>query len=433
MDAMPSADPPPPRAAEAAKLPAKPSRWRKWIVWALVLVILGASGFAFWKYQNAHKPPDVQYKTAAVEEKRIVGKITASGTLLALVTVQVGSQVSGRLQTINVTFNSTVKKGQLIAKIDPELFQAAVAQANANYLSAKAGLVQAQARALDAERVFDRQTALYAQNLAAKMDVDTAETNRDVARAGVDVSKASLAQSSAQLNTAQVNLSYTNILSPIDGVVISRNVDVGQTVAASLTAPVLFTIAEDLRKMQVNTNISEGDVGRLAQNMPARFTVDAFPGQTFKGTISQIRNASQTIQNVVTYNAVIDVDNVDLKLRPGMTANVTVIYDQREKVAAVPNTALRFRPPSAAAASTPRTRGGQGQGGAPVDDSKTVWIMRGGAPVAVSIKTGLSDGSVTEVVSGDLKVGDEVIIDSTTTGSAATPTATSTGTMRMRL
>ncbi|HEX7603844.1 MAG TPA: efflux RND transporter periplasmic adaptor subunit [Polyangiaceae bacterium] len=428
---MTSAEPPPRTAEAASLLPAKSARWRKWLVWLLVLVILGASGFAFWRYQNTHRPPDVQYKTAAITEQRIVGKITASGTLQAVVTVQVGSQVSGRLSAINVDFNSPVKKGQLIAKIDPQLFEASAAQARANYLSAQAGLVQAQAKLLDSERVFDRTTALYAQNLAAKMDVDTAETNRSVARAGIDVAKASLAQASAQLNQAQVNLSYTNIMSPIDGVVISRNVDVGQTVAASLSAPVLFTIAEDLKKMQVNTNIAEGDVGRLAQDMPARFTVDAFPGQSFKGTISQIRNASQTIQNVVTYNAVIDVVNADLKLRPGMTANVTVIYDQREKALAVPNTALRFRPPSAAAASTPRTRG---QGGAPADDSKTVWVLRGGAPAAVSIKTGLSDGSQTEVVSGELKAGDEVIVDSTTTaGAANSATAAPTGTMRMRL
>ena len=431
---MTSAEPPPRTAEAASLLPAKSARWRKWLVWALVLLILGASGFAFWRYQNAHRPPDVQYKTAAIAEQRIIGKITASGTMLAVVTVQVGSQVSGRLSVINVDFNSPVKKGQLIAKIDPQLFEAASAQARANFLSAQAGLTQAQARQKDAERVFNLQSSLFAQNLAQKMDVDTAATNRDVANAGIDVAKASLAQATAQLNTAQVNLSYTNIISPIDGVVISRNVDVGQTVAASLSAPVLFTIAEDLKKMQVNTNIAEGDVGRLKEGMPARFTVDAFPGQSFKGTISQIRNASQTIQNVVTYNAVIDVDNADLKLRPGMTANVTVIYDQRDKALAVPNTALRFRPPSAAAASTPRTRGTGGGGGAPVDDSKTVWVLRGGVPTAVSIKTGLSDGSQTEVVSGELKAGDEVIIDSTTTAGAATSaTAAPTGTMRMRL
>jgi HlyD family secretion protein len=370
----------------------------------------------------------VQYKTANVESRKIVGRVTASGTLQAVVTVQVGTQVSGRIQHLYADFNSPVKKGQLIAKIDPQLFQAAVAQAHANHASAEAGVTQAQAALLAAQRTFDRTKSLHDSQLASQADLDISETNLQSARAAVDVAKASLEQAKAQLNQAEVNLSYTNIMSPIDGTVISRNVDVGQTVAASLQAPVIFTIAEDLRKMQVNTNVAEGDVGRLQPGMAAFFTVDAFPGQRFNGKISQIRNAAQTLQNVVTYDAVIDVDNAELRLRPGMTANTTVIFEQREKALAVPNSALRFRPPPSLSASTTHGATPRSAGKKETGDARTVWVLRSGSPEPVTLKTGLSDGTWTEVVEGDVKEGDATITD--TTGSA-TPTATTTTMRRM--
>ena len=208
------------------------------------------------------------------------------------------------------------------------------------------------ASALNADKQFARTKALKDANLAAQADLDTAEANVATTHAAIDGAKAQLAQASAQLNTAQVNLSYTSIISPIDGVVISRSVDVGQTVAASLSAPTLFTIAQDLTKMQVDTNVSEGDVGRLQVDMKTFFTVDSFPGQRFVGTIRQIRNSATTLQNVVTYDAVIDVDNSDLRLRPGMTANVTIVYDERRDALAVSNAALRFRPPAVARGDT---------------------------------------------------------------------------------
>ena len=256
--------------------------------------------------------------------RTVVGKVTATGTLAATVTVTVGTQVSGRIDKLFVDFNSPVKKGQLVAKIDPLLFQAAVQQSQANYLQAQAAVEQAKAPTqAQADRQYARELALLKSNLAAQQDVDTAQTASAVAKAGVDSAAASLAQASASLNQAKVNLSYTDIISPIDGVVISRAVDVGQTVAASMSAPTLFTIGQDLRKMQVNTNVAEGDVGRLEQGMPVTFTVDAYPGEKFKGQLSQIRNAATTVSNVVTYDALIDVDNNDLKLRPGMTANAT--------------------------------------------------------------------------------------------------------------
>lgn len=394
-----------------------------------VVVLLGlavAAGGAYGavRYQKAHATPDLQFKTQPAAKTKIIGKITATGTLSAVVTVQVGTQVSGRIAQLMADFNTQVKKGQVIAKLDPQLFQAAVESAQANYASARANEVKAQAQVVEAQRQFDRQKALNAEGLSTASERDVAETNAAVARAQVDVAKAATAQSQASLNQARVNLSYTTIISPIDGIVISRNVDVGQTVAASLQAPVIFTIAEDLRKMQVITKVAEGDVGRLQQGASAYFTVDAFTGQRFRGTIEQIRNAATTTQNVVTYDAVIVFDNQDQKLRPGMTANVTVVYAEREDVLAVPNAALRFRPPAslvpsasvaapAASGNAGGGAGGRGQRRAQEDQSRSVWVVRDGRPQSIPVKIGLTDGTVTEVVEGDLRVDDAVVIEST--------------------
>jgi HlyD family secretion protein len=410
---------------------------RKRTLWILGLLVLLGAGVGYWRYRTLHQPPDVQYKTAPVERRAIVGRVTASGTLSAIVTVQVGTQVSGRIQKLTADFNSQVTKGQLVAKIDPQLFEATVQQAQANYLAAKAGVVTAEATALNADKVHARVKALHDQNLAAQADLDTAEAGVATSHAQVDAARASIAQTLAALHQAQVNLSFTNIVSPIDGVVISRNVDVGQTVAASLSAPTLFTIAQDLTKMQVDTNVAEGDVGRLQVGMKTYFTVDSFPGQKFLGKIRQIRNSATTVQNVVTYDAVIDVDNTDLRLRPGMTANVTVVYAERQGALAVSNAALRFRaPPSLAAggAATPssdlrRARGATPAGSAA--ESRTLWVMRGAGPQSVSVHTGLTDGTVTEIMDGDLSERDLVVVD--TTSADVTPSAATTSTALRRL
>lgn len=418
---------------------------KKLIVWVIAVLVVAGVAYGIWRYQKAHAAPEIAWKTAPVEKRTILAKVSASGTLQATVTVQIGAQVSGRIQKLNADFNATVKKGQLLAKLDPQLFQAAVEQANANFLSAKAGVTKAEAQQKDAEMVATRAKALAAQGLAAASEVQTAETNVLVTKASTDVAKAALAQSGASLNQARVNLSYTEIFSPIDGTVISRAVDVGQTVAASLQAPILFTIAEDLHKMQVHTSVAEGDVGRLQPGMDATFTVDAFPGQTFKGKVGQIRNAAQTLQNVVTYDAVIDLDNVDLKLRPGMTATVTIVYAEKDDVVAVANAALRFRPPPevasaiagdagaappgsgawAGGSSGRRNRPPGGGGGLPSERAKpdgtshrTVYVLRNGAPESAMVVTGLSDGTVTEVVKG-LEAGDQVVVDVTVAGKPA--------------
>lgn len=414
--------------ARSTSSPAKIARW------VVVVAVLAGIGFGISRWRSGKDDAEITYKTAPVEKRKISARVTASGTLQATVTVQVGAQVSGRIAELKVDFNGAVKKGQLIAKLDPQLFVAAAEREKANYASAKAGVARAEAQQRDAEMVAKRTKALNEQGLASAAELQTAETNVAVTAAATEVAKAALEQARAALNQAQVNLSYTNISSPIDGTVISRNVDVGQTVAASLQAPVLFTIAEDLRKMQVHTSVAEGDVGRLKQDMVATFTVDAFPGQRFKGKVGQIRNAAQTVQNVVTYDAVIDVDNSDLRLRPGMTATVTIVYAERPEAIAVPNAAMRFKPPAEAIASSSATiasaspsssGGGRGhrpqrdgateEGGAP----RTIYVLRGGKPEPVSIKSGLSDGTVSEVVSGDLEEGDAVVTDATVAGRPA--------------
>lgn len=425
---------------------------KKLVLWFVVVAVLAGVGYFGWRYQKAHAAPEIAWKTSPIEKRKISAKVAASGTLQATVTVQIGAQVSGRIQKLNADFNTTVKKGQLLAKLDPQLFQAAVEQSNANYLAAKASVAKAEAQQKDAELVLVRTKALSDQALASAADLQTAETNVAVAKAATDGAKASLAQSNASLHQAQVNLSYTEIFSPIDGTVISRAVDVGQTVAASLQAPVLYTIAEDLHKMQVHTSVAEGDVGRLQAGMDATFTVDAYQGQTFKGKVGQIRNAAQTLQNVVTYDAVIDVENVDLKLRPGMTATVTIVFAEKEDVVAIANAALRFRPPpevasaiapdpaasgsasgsasawSAAPGSSGRRNRPPGAAGGSHESSKhTVYVLRGSTPEPVSIVTGLSDGTVTEVVRG-LDAGDQVVMDVTISGK---PAGTATAAPRM--
>jgi HlyD family secretion protein len=413
---------------------------------SVLLLVLAGAGAGAWKYRATHQVPEITFKTAAADKHRIVGKVTASGTLSAIVTVLVGTQVSGSVKKLYADFNSKVTKGQLVAKIDPQLFEAAVAQSQANFAQAKASVVNAQAQATNADLQLERSKALRAQGLAAQADLDTAQATAAMAHASVDMQQASLLQATASLHQAQVNLSYTSITSPIDGVVISRSVDVGQTVAASLSAPTIFTIAQDLTKMQVDTNVAEGDVGRLQVGMPTYFTVDSFPGQRFKGKIRDIRNAATTVQNVVTYDAVIDVDNSDLRLRPGMTANVTVIYAERKDVLSVPNAALRFHLPAPAGA-TPSGSGGasgrpHGHHGAAAEEAqemRTVYVLHAagagaapgaqGDPQPVSVHTGLTDGTNTEIVDGDLKEGDAVVVDSVG-GSSAAPAGSSPPQMR---
>jgi HlyD family secretion protein len=439
---------------------------KKAIVAVVVAALLGGGGWYAYKRYDAQTSKGPQYKTVAVERGSISATVTATGTLSALVTVQVGSQVSGRLTEINVDFNSQVKKGQILAKLDPQLLVANVTQQQANVMAAQGSVARADANASSAKQQYERAKALFEGSIGNKADVDTAQATLAAAVADKQVARGSLQQASASLQQARINLSYAVIYSPIDGVVISRAVDVGQTVAASLSAPVLFTIAGDLRQMQVDSNVTEGDVGKLRPDMPALFTVDAYPTQNFKGTVRQIRNSPTTVQNVVTYDAVIDVQNPDLLLKPGMTANVKFVYADQEAVLKIPNAALRFKPPPevlAAASSAPPSpqgsgsaagagsgapegrqrgqRGQRGQGAPGASDTpgadrptttktppKAVWVLRDGQIMRVPVKIGISDGSVSEVLDGRLQEGDQVVTEVIVAGDKpATPAAQPTG------
>ncbi|TLY34759.1 MAG: efflux RND transporter periplasmic adaptor subunit [Nitrospirae bacterium] len=394
-----------------------------WIVGALLLAGLGTGGYV---YLNGDQKAPVRYKTAKIERGMVTQTVTATGTINPVITVQVGSQVSGLIKALYADFNSVVKAGQVVAQVDPAPFQTAVTQMEANLQNALGNLARSRADLSLQKLNFERANVLFAQHLNAQQDVDNARTAYETSQANILIAEAGVKQARAQLDTAKVNLEYTTIHSPVHGIVISRNVDVGQTVAASFQAPVLFTIAKDLTKMQVDTNVSESDIGGITEGKPATFVVDAYPNQVFRGKITQVRNAPITVQNVVTYNVVIGVDNSDLRLRPGMTANVSIIVASRENVLRVPNPALRFKPTllvkgddkagSSQVLAADKRDGGRkgslpGTGGRDAKAKPTVWQPNpSGEPTAVEVKTGITDGTFTELVEGPLKEGDEVII-----------------------
>jgi HlyD family secretion protein len=303
-----------------------------------------------------------RFTTAAIDRGDIADVVGATGLLQAVTTVQVGSQVSGTIKELYADFNSNVKKGQVIARLDPSLFEARVAQAKANLISARADVDRAQAAITDAKQKFERARELAAQNLVPPSDLESAHATYDGALAQHAANKAAVSQAEASLNQAQVDLAHTVIAAPIDGVVLARNVDVGQTVAASFTAPVLFIIANDLTRMQVNASIDEADIGRVRPAQPVKFGVDAYPDATFAGKVEQVRLQPVTNQNVVTYNTIISVDNKDLRLMPGMTATVTVIIQNRENALRLPAPALRFRPEGFEDRRASRGPGGPGAG-----------------------------------------------------------------------
>lgn len=342
------------------------SKKKKYLIGIGVIVLILACGF--WAYRLLGQGGSNQkFRLVKVERGAVDSVVTATGNINPVINVLVGSQVSGTIKALYADYNSQVRQGQVIAQIDPAIFQGQVEQARANVLNAqanlensKASLVKAEVAVVDAKRTFDRNKPLLERQVIAQATLDTAQTNyetavaqKEIAKAQVESSKAQVVQSKAALIVAETNLRYTTIRSPVNGTVISRNVDVGQTVAASLQAPTLFTIAKDLTKMQVDTNVSEADVGRVTVGQDATFTVDAYAGRTFHGKVSEIRNAPIIVQNVVTYDVVILVDNKDLKLKPGMTANVSVMIAHREGVLKIPNAVLRFRPASAKQGSTP--------------------------------------------------------------------------------
>ncbi len=363
---------------------------------AVVAVIAGAT-----LLRKEKKP---SYRTARIERGEIISTVAATGALSALVTVQVGSQVSGMIKELSVDFNSVVRRGQVVARLDPALFEAQVGQARANVATSRANAEKMRVAEVETARALKRATELRAKELNSESDLEAAQTALESAKANVRAAEAQVAQAEAALNSATVNLEHTVITAPVDGIVISRNVDVGQTVAASLQAPTLFTIAGDLTYMQVHANISEADVGRIQVGQEATFTVDAYPGRRFQGRLTQIRNSPSTIQNVVTYDGVIDVSNDDLTLKPGMTATVAIMAARKEGILKLPNAALRFKPPTSDALANGRL--------SPAERGQAVWIVADEKPRRLPVKTGITDGVFSELVGGELKEGSEVVIES---------------------
>ncbi len=379
-------------------------RSRRWIVVVVVLAIIAAGAVVYARRSRA--PTGPRYLTAAVGRGEIVASVETSGSLQPDVQVQVGSQVSGRMARVLVDFNARVTRGQLLAEIDATPFRAAVAQARAAVLSAQAQLQRAQVNVRIAETNLARATDLRARGLNAIADVDSTRGARDLSLADVAAARAEIARARASLSSAETNLTFTRITAPIDGVVIQRSIDEGQTVAASFQAPTLFLIAADLTRMRIVANVDEADVAQMREHLMATARVDAFPGETFRGELVELRYGSQTTSGVVTYPAVISVANPDMKLRPGMTATVTVVAARHTDVLFVPNAALRFRPTSA----TP-------DGGAPAPAAEsdphrgTLYVLRVGRPAAVPVTLGLHDDRRTEVSGPGLAVGTQVVTD----------------------
>jgi HlyD family secretion protein len=376
---------------------------RKNARWALLLAVIVVGAAAYMLMRGGEEVP--RYVTARVTRGSIIRSVSATGTVNPVTTVQVGSYVSGPIQSIYADFNSPVKQGQLIAKIDPRPFEVKVAQSRAALANARAQLTKDEAALAYNKITWERDRRLLRAHVISQDQADSAYNTYQQSKAQVELDKANIMQQEANLQEAEVNLGYTNIVSPVDGTVVSRNVDVGQTVAASFQTPTLFLIARDLTKMQVDTNVSESDIGNVHSGENAEFTVDAFPDRKFEGTVGQVRQAPITVQNVVTYDVVVNVPNPEFLLKPGMTADVTIVTARRDNVLRIPEQALRFSP-GGFRGSTPTPALSDN-----LSHQARVWIRSAGGIKPVSIVTGLSDGTLVEVLNGPLRVGEEVVVD----------------------
>lgn len=380
---------------------------RKALIVVLVVLALTTLGLGAFYSQRGDSRPEVT--TAAVSRGSIVSEVAATGTLEAVSTVEVGSQISGSVQALYADFNSLVRRGQVLARLEPSLYESATEQARANLVKAEADLERLRLSVADAETKRGRSQALWERQLVSANDMDAADVTLRLAQAQARAAEAQVTQVAASLKQAQVNLAKTVILSPIDGIVVARNVDVGQIVAASLQAPTLFVIAADLTQMRLKASIDEADVGRIAPGQAVAFTVDAYPGEPFNGVVEQVRLNPVVEQNVVTYAAIISAPNPALKLRPGMTANATVQISRRDSVLKVPAAALRVRPdadvlkvlgvePAATAALSASSKG-----------MATVWISEANAIRPVRVRTGVSDATAVEILEGSIEEGARVV------------------------
>jgi HlyD family secretion protein len=371
----------------------KPRSKRYWLVGGLLsLLVIGVVAATWWALGERST---IHYVTTPVAKGAVTQTVTSTGTVNPELTIIVGAAVSGIIQELYCDYNTKVKKGQVCAKIDPRPYQTVVDQNKANLAVEKAQLEKDKANLTYTKLALDRAATLVQTHAVSQDAYDNAKNTYDQALAQITFDEATIQQRQASLDAAQVNLDYADIVSPVDGTVVSRNVTMGQTVASSFQTPTLFLIATDLAKMQVDANVSESDVGGIKPGNKATFTVDAYAKRAFQGTVSQVRQSPQTVQNVVTYDIVISVDNSDLTLMPGMTAASRIVIDQRNDVIRVPNQALRYVPKGLAGAA----QSGQAQ----------IWVLRDGKPASIPVVAGLDDDSFTEIVSGDVKPGDLVI------------------------
>ncbi len=404
-------------APNANSVPSR-ARWRRNAALAGVALLAVAAGIWWWTRDGAGDA--ASYQTELVDRGPIDVAVTATGAVNPVTTVTVGSYVSGPILAIYADFNSPVTTGQLVAKIDPRPYEVKVLQTRAQLANAKAKVDKSRADLALKQLGFERNQKLRARNLTAENDLDTARSDYAQARAQLALDESTVKQMEAELAEAELTLGYTNITSPVDGVVVSRSVDVGQTVAASFQTPELFKIAQDLTKMQVMANVSESDIGGVHEGQQATFTVDAYPGRSFEGSVVQVRNSPITVQNVVTYNVMIEVANPDLALKPGMTATVSVSTAHRDDVVRVPLRALRFKPEDAeagAAAGVPPN--------SPVGSALYVEKPKAGL-ARIEVKTGLRDERHAELLEGDVAPGTAVVValtrkDDTSKAPAASP------------
>ena len=367
--------------------------------WLLVLGAVAGAVFALFRYREPEHPP---YVTAEVTRGSVLRAITTTGAVNPVITVEVGTYVSGTIQALFCDYNTRVKAGQLCARIDPRPYELVVEQDRANLATAQAQLHKDQASLAYAKINYERDLKLRNPGVVSQDTVDSDKSGYEQSQAQVELDHATIQQREAELHAAQVNLDYTNIVSPVEGIVVSRNVTVGQTVAASFQTPTLFLIAQDLTKMQVDTNVSESDVAAAKVGQKTSFTIEAFPGRTFWGTVAQVREAPITVQNVVTYDVVVNVDNADLVLLPGMTANTQIITEERDDVLRVPLQALGFSPKG--------LRSAHGTAAA-AEAHAGVWVLQGDELQRVPVTVGLKGTSLAEITKGDLKPGDRVVVD----------------------
>ncbi|MDI7863222.1 efflux RND transporter periplasmic adaptor subunit [Rhizobiaceae bacterium n13] len=390
-------------------------------IWAPLLVALAvAGGIGAYSYLGG-TGSSVTYTTQPVTRGDLSVLVTATGSVEPTEQVDISSELSGTVRSVNVNYNSSVKAGDVLAELDTNKLEADVKSARAKLNSAKATVTKSEAELGAAMTALDRLRNLVTNRVSTQQDLDSASYSHQAAAAAKEINEAAVLAAEADLRLAEVNLSKAKIVSPIDGVVLTRAVDPGATVAASLSAPVLFTIAGDLRKMELQVNVDEADVGRVAVGQQATFTVDSYPDKTFPAVIESVRFASETVNNVVTYMAVLSVDNGELLLRPGMTATADILTEKISDTLLVPNAALRYAPPRTATSSRsgifglfrPPRMGALTSSG-PAGPDRSVWVLRNGVPAQVKVQVGASDGQSTVLVSGDLNQGEELITDSAT-------------------